>query len=105
MTFPHTAIVFSYDPSESHASERQIGMLLEGLGYLFIGSLHDDDGETRTVSAYKNGYVPLDGNDHEVDAIRTVIGQSLAIDYYRLQATEQVSYTEAGETLHRKLEV
>jgi len=51
----------------------------------------------------KFGDVSLDQNEHEVSAICNVLGQSVDIGYYKLKATEKLTYTRTGEVQYHNL--
>lgn len=101
MLLRNTGIEFRYDPTEAKASTRQITLLLEGLGYDQATAVHDDDGMI-VVIGQKFGDVSLDQNEHEVSAICNVLGQWVDIAYYKLEATEKLTYSKTGQAVFDK---
>lgn len=103
MLLKNTGIEFSYDPTEAKASSRQIGLLLEGLGYDQATCVHDEETGMIVVVGQKFGDVSLDQNEHEVSAICNVLGQWVDVEYYRPQPTERLTYLKTGDVKHRRV--
>jgi hypothetical protein len=91
-SFSGTALRFEYDPKRTCTSTRQISALLDGFGYDRTTCVHDDEGEVMMVAAVKHAMVRLADNDHEVTAIRKVVGQEVDVTYYRLRVTDEHVY-------------
>ena len=72
--FSGTGMRVTYDPDYSRASTHQIETLLKGLGYQRTHCVHDEEAGVVEVSAIKHYYVALEDNEHEVQAIRRVVG-------------------------------
>jgi hypothetical protein len=104
MLSKNTGIEFSYDPSEARASNRQITLLLQGLGYDQATCVHDEESGMIVVCGQKFGQASLDENEHEVSAICNVLGQWVDIHYAKLSATEKLTYTKAGDCKYQRLE-
>lgn len=103
MLLNNTGIEFCYDPIEAKSSTRQMVLLLQGLGYDQATCVHDEERGQIIVVGQKFGNVSLDQNEHEVSAICNVLGQWVDIGYYRLKATEKLTYTKNGDVKRQKV--
>jgi hypothetical protein len=93
MKFQGTAIQFDYNPSESEASCKQVNALLEGFGYEHVMLVRDDYSPVITAMGLKYRAVALDGNKHEVAALRRVLAQDISVDYYHVKPTDKLTVT------------
>jgi len=101
MTLNSVGIRFDFYPDDAKCSEYQLVKLLEAFGYDRIVPLHGDDDEV-TFCAQKFSGIgwPLHDNEHEVLAIRKIIGVDVVVTYSRIIEAETLVYNDANECFY-----